>query len=336
MGATTPNQHGAGALAKLVGRAPIFVEAIRQIPAIAKSDAPVLISGETGTGKELVARAVHYSSERAGFPFVAVNCGSMVETLLEDELFGHQRGAFTGAIRDKIGLLAQAERGTLFLDEVDTLSPKAQVDLLRVLQERKFRAVGSQCDQDANVRVLAATNASLDGLLHAGAFRVDLYYRLCVFSIQLPPLRERREDILALAAHFLEKHASAHHGRFTLSAGAVDTLVAWHWPGNVRELENAIIRGVHLATTEWIEATDLRLPMQFASAAKATATTFKSRKREAIEAFEKDYLKRLMWEHGGNVTRAAAAAQKERRDLGKLLKKYDLDPRGFRASGTGC
>jgi DNA-binding NtrC family response regulator len=322
------------ALAKLVGNAPAFLDVVNQIPIVARSDAAVLISGETGTGKELVARAVHYTSARAGFPFVAVNCGSLVDTLLEDELFGHERGAFTGAVYRKAGVLAEANGGTLFLDEVDALSPKAQVDLLRVIQEKKFRVIGGK-DHEANVRIVAAANARFDEVLHDGTFRVDLYYRLCVFSFHLPPLRERRQDIVLLAKHFIEKHAPADKPGLTLSPGAAAGLLAWDWPGNVRELENAIIRGIHFSASGAIEFTDLRVPLVTAASADAPGA-FQTRKREVIERFERDYLIRLMWEHGGNVTLAAAAASKERREFGKLLKKYELDAKTFRVSAAGC
>src|SRR5215472_4396066 len=191
------------ALAKLVGEAPAFAKAIKQLPAVAKSGATALITGETGTGKELVARAIHYLSARTSQPFVAVNCGSLPDTLLEDELFGHERGAFTGAHVRRDGLIAQAEKGTLFLDEVDTLPAKAQIDLLRVLQDKRFRTIGSSVEHKADVRIVAATNAPLELLVQSGGFRADLYYRLSVFPIFLPVLRDRREDIPALAAHFL-------------------------------------------------------------------------------------------------------------------------------------
>jgi DNA-binding NtrC family response regulator len=324
-----------GALAKLIGKASAFVEVIQQIPPVAKSNASVLICGETGTGKELVARAIHYISDRAEYPFVAVNCGSLSDTLLEDELFGHERGAFTGAFSGRVGVLAQAQGGTLFLDEVDTLSAKAQIDLLRVLQEKKFRSLGSSRDQDANVRIVAAANAPFDALLQSGSFRIDLYYRLCVFSIRLPALRNRTEDIPELVAHFIEKHAPAEKAGLSVSGSAVDALLAWDWPGNIRELENAIIRGIHFSAGRSIEVADLRLP-PIAAKANGSACTFQAGKRAVIERFEKDYLTRVLLEHSGNVTRAAAAAQKERREFGKLLKKHDLDPKIFRGLRPGC
>jgi DNA-binding NtrC family response regulator len=329
-----PGKHPA--LARLIGESPAFLKAIGQIPTIASSGAMVMISGETGTGKELVAHAIHYLSGRAQFPFVAVNCGSLPDTLLEDELFGHERGAFTHAETRREGLIAQADRGTLFLDEIDTMAGKAQVDLLRVLQDRKYRVIGSSRERSADVRVIAATNVSTERLLRSGTFRTDLFYRLSVFAITLPPLRSRKEDIPALAAHFMQKHAPGDQ-RLRLGSSAVAALLSWDWPGNVRELENAVIRGIHLNRDGTIEEADLGLSdptAQLLSAPEVSVSgpsTYRAMKRAAIEAFERKYLTRLMSEHGGNVSSAARAAGKERRGLGRLLKKYCVDPKSFRA-----
>jgi two-component system, NtrC family, response regulator GlrR len=325
----------AQALAKLVGQSPIFLKAIEQLPMIAKDEATVLISGETGTGKELIARAIHYLSDRAPFPFVAINCGSLPETLLEDELFGHERGAFTDAHVRRSGLIAQAEKGTLFLDEVDTLTAKAQVTLLRVLQDKKFRILGSRGEQEADVRIVAATNAPLHQLMQVGGFRADLYYRLCVFSINLPPLRDRKEDIFLLALHFLKKYRPADGKTLQLATSARKALLSYSWPGNIRELESALIRGIRLCETNSIEEKDLGIPCSNEKAPDGPPGTFrrspslKAMKQKAIEAFERDYLVHLMCEHQGNVSHAARAAGKERRDLGKLLKKYHIDPKLF-------
>jgi DNA-binding NtrC family response regulator len=327
----------AQALAALVGQAPPFRKVIGQLPAVAGSDAAVLISGETGTGKELVARAIHYLSDRAPFPFVAVNCGSLSESLLEDELFGHEPGAFTDAKHRRPGLLAEAGRGTLFLDEVEALTDRGQVTLLRVIQERTFRALGSSAEQQAPVRFVAATNVAMWPRVQAGAFRKDLYYRLCVFSIALPPLREREGDILTLAAHFLGKHARPEGPPCVLAPSAQAALLAFDWPGNVRELENAMIRASQLCGTSRIEAEDLGLPEPEGSGAArrpGTALSFKALKQLAVDAFERSYLTRILSEHQGNVTHAARTAAKDRRDLGRLLKKHDIDPRAF-APGAG-
>lgn len=337
------------AFSRLVGEAPSFVQAIRHVTAAARAEATVLVSGETGTGKELVARAVHYLSTRAALPFVPINCGALQDTLLEGELFGHERGAYTDAGGRRPGLIKYAEKGTLFLDEVDALSLKAQVAILRVLQDKRFRPLGSNQEQQADVRVVAATNTDLQGRVESGHFRADLYYRLRILSIHLPPLRQRREDILPLTAHFLQKHGKP--GRpLRLSPAAVEVLLRHTWPGNVRELENAIIRACHLCHGTEIGVDDLGLSSsagyvnaEYGSAVSGAAgygaagdatdsaplQSFRRLKQQVIAAFEKDYLARLLTAHRGNVSRAARTAGKERRDLGKLIKKYHLDPKDF-------
>jgi DNA-binding NtrC family response regulator len=323
------------ALAKFVGRSSAFTSAIQQLPAIAKSKATVFLRGETGTGKELAARLLHYLSPRAGFPFVPVNCGSLPETLLEDELFGHERGAFTDARRERLGLLVEAEQGTLFLDEVDSLSRKAQTALLRVLQDGRFRPLGASVERPTNIRIVVASNAPVEQLVQSGAFREDLFYRLNVFSILLPPLRERKDDLLLLADHFLQKHALDPDETAHLSPEAARALLAHHWPGNVRELENALLRAAHLCQQNTIEAADLGLPLaahvltQNSPGFLRGPRSLKFLKQEAIEQCEIRYLNQLMADHKGNVSQAALAAEMERRHLGKLLKKYHINPRSF-------
>ena len=319
----------------LIGRAPAFRDVVSKLPTLAKAEGSVLISGETGTGKELVARAVHELSPRARYPFIPVNCGALVDTLLESELFGHERGAFTDAHARRQGLISQAARGTLFLDELDTLTPRAQVGLLRFLQDRTFRALGSAVEQQADVRFVAATNTRLDGLVKSGAFRADLYYRVSVLCVTLPPLRERREDILPLAEHFVAKHGGV---PVSLSAAAVEALLAWDWPGNVRELESAVTRALAVAGSGQIEPADLDLPATRGETGAMplltdASSSYKIQKRRVIDCFERQYLMKLMTDHQGNVTQAAQAAGKERRDLGKLLKRHGLDARLF-ASGS--
>ena len=317
-----------------IGSAPAFRNVVRQLPMLARTDAVVLITGETGTGKELVAQALHRLGPRAGRPFVAVNCGALVDTLLADELFGHERGAFTDARERRPGLLVEATGGTVFLDEAEALSPRAQVAMLRVLQERTVRPLGSAAEQRVDVRFVAATNVSPEGLLQSGRFRVDLYYRLCVFSLTLPPLRERREDIMALAEFFIARHAGG-LSTFKLSPEAEHVLLAYDWPGNVRELESAIVRAMHVAEEGIIEVSDLGLPDPREVDGPRTpgrgpsSAPYKIAKRQALDVFERQYLTRLMKEHGGNVTHAARAAGKERRDLGKLLKRHGLKLRPF-------
>jgi DNA-binding NtrC family response regulator len=328
----------AQSLSKLVGDAPAFLRAIATLTVAAQSDATVLVSGETGTGKELVARAIHYLSDRASEPFVAVNCGSLTDSLLEDELFGHERGAFTDAQQRRTGLIAQAERGTLLLDEIDTLTSRGQVALLRVLQDKVYRPLGSQREHQAQVRFVAATNAQLVPMVDTGTFRADLYYRLCVFAIALPPLRERPDDILRLAAHFLAKHSPrGAAAALTLSGPAEAKLLACAWRGNVRELENAMIRASRLCETGIIEvehlglSTQVALPPSFPLA--SVSGKFGLLKAELLRAFEQEYLVHLMRDARGNITHAARMAGKDRRDLGKLLKKHGLAGVSPRSAG---
>jgi two-component system, NtrC family, response regulator GlrR len=314
-----------------IGSSAPFRTIVRQLPLLARTDASVVVTGETGTGKELVAQALHRLGPRARHPFVAVNCGALVDTLLEGELFGHERGAFTDARERRQGLIVEAAGGTVFLDEVEALSPRAQVALLRVLQERTVRRLGSAVEQRVDVRFVAATNVSLEGLLRSGRFRLDLYYRLCVFSLTLPPLRERRDDIMSLAEFFIARQAP---GPITpkLSPKAANALLAYDWPGNVRELESAIVRAVHVVEEGVVQVTDLGLPHprdvdgKRMSMLGPSSAPYKIAKRQALHTFERQYLTRLMTEHGGNVTHAARAAGKERRDLGKLLKRHRLEP----------
>jgi DNA-binding NtrC family response regulator len=330
------SKRDAQALGKFIGASALFRRAIATVGVAARSDAAILIAGETGTGKELVARAIHYISDRASHPFVAVNCGSLTDTLLEDELFGHERGAFTDARHRRNGLIAQAERGTLFLDEIDSLTSRGQVALLRVLQDKVYRPLGGEREYQAEIRFVAATNTSLNAAVDAGAFRADLFYRISVFTIALPPLRERRDDILQLAVHFLDKHRAPDQAAPGLSPAAAEALVAFGWPGNVRELENAMIRAGRLCESGVIDVEHLGIP----AAAKESAVhpphaaqKLRMLKREMIRSFEYDYLSRLMRETGGNVTQAARIAGKDRRDFGKLLKKYELVGCSSRRSG---
>ncbi|MFM0053358.1 sigma-54 interaction domain-containing protein [Caballeronia grimmiae] len=340
---TVPSWYDELCTTNLIGNARTFREAIADLPRIAQSDASIIICGETGTGKELIARAVHYHGKRADFPFVPINCGSFTDTLLEEELFGHERGAFTDARNRRAGLIAEAEGGTLFLDEIDSLPMKAQIDLLRVIQDRTFRAIGSSVQHKVNIQIVAATNVPLEDLVRRGRLRSDLYYRLAVFVIHLPPLRERKEDIPALAGHFLSKHLPPAKAPLALSHEANVALMSWRWPGNVRELENVIIRGIHLARSGTIGAADLRLPKSAGTAAQQPDPYQLSHtdtrpmvvlKRELIEGFERRYLAHLLARHDGNISRAAQTAGKERRELGRLLHKYGLDPSAYRRGAS--
>jgi DNA-binding NtrC family response regulator len=286
-------------------------------------DVPVLIEGETGTGKELAAHAIHSRSARRGGPFIPVNCGAIPDSLLESELFGHRRGAFTDARFDQLGLVEQACHGTLFLDEVDALTPKGQVALLRFLQDQHFRPLGAQREQKADVRVITASNRSLEGQVAAGEFRVDLLYRLNVMRLALPPLRERHGDPTLLARHF----STTASVRFNKPALEIDgSTLAWferyQWPGNIRELENLVNRAFLLADGERIVISP---PAHLVSPhGRKAIGTFHEAKNHAIAEFESRFLSQLMGEANGNVSVAARMSGTERRHLGRLLKKYRI------------
>ena len=330
----TLGRRRAQILEKLIGEAPPFVQARQQLSRLSESEAPVLIAGETGTGKELIARALHYLSPNAGFPFVSVHCAALPDTLLEGELFGRERGAFADAHPLSEGLLVQAEHGTMFLDDVESLTPRAQGALLGVLHDRTFRVPGTSVERPVNVRFVAATNVDLGDLVRRAAFRADLFYRLRVLWLELPPLRSRRDDIPLLARYFMTKHAVRGRPAPALSLAASRALYDFNWPGNVRELENAIIRGLHLVDDGVVEPHHLGLPAaSLASASDARLSedrpSLRESKRLLVDAFEREYLARLMVESGGNVTKAARVAKKDRREFGKLLKKHGLSAKDF-------
>jgi DNA-binding NtrC family response regulator len=288
----------------------------------------VLISGESGTGKELFARAIHYLSTRADLPFVPVNCGALPENLVESEIFGHKRGAFTGAASDRPGLIREAEGGTLFLDEIDCLTPQAQVKLLRFLQDGEYRSVGSEQIRHANIRVIAAANADFNQALCLGKFREDLFYRLSVLTLTLPPLRERPGDILLLTRDFLEKQAAiTNTGPKNISLAALNRLLIHPWPGNVRELQNVLMRATVLSDRYEIELSDLNLPEDRHAVEDQSFQTLKSR---VVWRFEHDFLTSVLHAHRGNITRAARAAKKNRRAFWQLLRKHGLLPRSTR------
>jgi DNA-binding NtrC family response regulator len=316
--------HDTVGLGHLIGEDPAFVVVKRKLPLIARHEAPVLLTGETGTGKGLCAEALHYLSRRVGKPFLPVNCGAISLELFERELFGHEAGAFTGAGAGRPGLVAEAEGGTLFLDEIEALSVSAQVKLLRLLEDKTYHVVGSPKRRLADVRIFAASNGNLAETVREGAFRKDLFYRLAVLTLTLPPLRERRGDIPLLVAHFLARHAAQEAKRRRLSARAVEALCHHTWPGNVRELENVLEQALALTEGETIEAEDLPIPRMPFHPADAPGTSFQQRKAQVIEQFEKSYLEELLQAHRGNVTRAARAAHTGRRTLGRLIKKHQL------------
>ena len=343
---------------ELVGASAVFMTTLAHIRRIAASEAPLLIEGETGTGKELAARAVHYWGVRSSGPFVPVNCGALPDHLLEAELFGHERGAFTDAKLARRGLVAEANGGTLFLDEVDALSAKAQIALLRFVQDQRYRPLGSSRELSCNVRLIAATNQPLADVVQQGRFRGDLMYRLKILQLVLPPLRERTGDALRLAQHFVGLLCLKY--RLPLKGFDVTTIewMSRHpWPGNVRELENWVHRELLMAdgltigamlssgsgtadpTTSagWAASAASAASVASAAAAAAAAAsaphlgTFHDAKAEAMGQFERDYVCAALRQAGGNVTRAAQIAGKERRAFGKLIKKHGIaraTPRG--------
>ena len=312
----------------MVGNSNAMRSVYLHIEQVAPSETTVLIRGESGVGKELVARAVHQQSRRAGKVFVKFNCAALPESIIESELFGHEKGAFTGAIAMRQGRFEVANRGTIFLDEIGDLSPSTQVKLLRVLQEREFERVGSNVPLKCDVRVVAATSRDLEASIEAGKFRQDLYYRLNVFPIYIPPLRERKADLLQLADHFLEKYTKRAGKKIQrISTAAIDMLMAYHWPGNVRELENCIERSVLLSAGDSIEAQHLPPTLQMpARNGKAPEGTLAS----ALRGLEHEMICAQLKLTGGNMAEAARALGITERIMGLRVKEYRIDPQRFK------
>jgi two-component system NtrC family response regulator len=306
----------------MLGTTPRMREVFNIVQRVAKSDATVLIEGESGTGKELIARAIHARSARRAGPFIPINCGAIPETLLESELFGHEKGAFTGAHVQRRGKFELADRGTLFLDEIGELPLLLQVKLLRVLQERTIERVGGRQPIALDLRIVAATNRELLALLQQSQFREDLYYRLSVVTIQVPPLRERGEDIVLLANAFLRAAAQEQRRRVRFSAEALQALVAHPWPGNIRELENRVRRAVIMSRERTIEPGDLEL----APPAGAPAASL----RETRDRVERNALVDVLTRVRGNVSQAARELQVSRPTLHDLLDKHQLSAKDFR------
>jgi two-component system, NtrC family, response regulator GlrR len=319
-------------LTQLVGRSPAFQMEMDKIPLVAKCDASVLISGETGTGKELFARAIHYLSNRTGKPFVPVSCGAIPVELVENELFGHMRGAFTGAATSQTGLVGEAEGGTLFLDDIDCLPLMSQMKVLRLLQEKEYKQLGSTRYYHADVRVIAAANVDLEKTMKEAKFRQDLFYRLNIIPLALPPLRERPEDIPLLARHFLGKYAfEFKKENKDLGAEAMQKLLLYDWPGNVRELENVMERAVVFSRHPILQEADIQLPPSGLPALEP----FKKAKIRAMEQFEKRYIQGLLLANRGNITHAARAADKNRRAFWELIRKYKIDVRTYKPHPLG-
>lgn len=319
-------------LRQIIGESPAFQAALKQLPQIARYQACVLLLGETGTGKEVFARAIHYHGTRSAKPFIPVNCGAIPVDLLENEFFGHESGAFTSAGSARRGLLSEADGGTLFLDEVDCLPALAQVKLLRFLQDGQFRPLGGERSCSADVRVIAASNGNLQEAIESGRFRKDLYYRLNVLSLKLPPLRERGQDIPLLARHFLANYAAKFDAPAReFSPEALQKLVCYHWPGNVRELENVIQRAVVLAGQPAVGPEDIGIGEP---AAALENRNFRSQKARAIAEFEQTFVRRLLAAHSGNITKAAASAGKDRRAFWELMRKHQISTKPAAASGA--
>jgi two-component system response regulator GlrR len=309
---------------EIITRSPPMEACLQQARMVAGTDTRVLITGESGTGKELMARAIHKASPRRDGPFVAINCSAMAENLLESELFGHQKGAFTGAHKAHKGLFQAAEGGTLLLDEIGDMPARLQVKLLRVLQEQQVRPVGSTEAIAVDARVISATNQKLNEMMMAGTFREDLYYRLNVVNIRLPALRERREDVPLLVEHFLKQVAEeSGDERKVYSPEAMELLVANHWPGNIRQLYNTVRQNVALSPTRVIA------PDQVRSALGEQANALPSFS-QAREEFTRNYLSQLLQITGGNVSQAARLAKRNRTDFYKLLGRHQLNPEHFK------
>jgi two-component system response regulator PilR (NtrC family) len=318
----------------IIGRSEAMLDVFKMIETIARTNSTILLTGESGTGKGLVAQAVHYHSLRRDKPMVSLNCGAMPETLLESELFGHMRGAFTGAEQNKKGLLEAAEKGTIFLDEIGEMSPVMQVKLLRVLQERRFRRVGGLEELQADIRVIAATNQDLTKAVAEGRFREDLFYRINVIPIVLPPLRERREDIPLLAEHFLSKYAGQMEKPVNaISRPALDLLQKHEWPGNIRELENVIERAVALEATPSVQPESLPPAVRGGSARAGSATVNVGREvlpaegldlEARVQEIERGYIAQALERANGVQVKAAELLGMSFRSFRYYVKKYNL------------
>ena len=311
----------------MIGVSAVMQETFRIVERVANSSATVLITGESGTGKELIARALHTQSPRHGAPFIAINCGAIPSELLESELFGYEKGAFTGAHQSKRGLVEQADGGTLFLDEISELLPRLQVKLLRMLQEREIQRLGGEKTLKVDVRVVAATNADLRERIAEGEFREDLYYRLNVVSLRLPALRERVDDVLPLVHHFLRKHDPGDQIK-SIDPMAAQLLRQYRWPGNVRELENVVERACLLARGEELVPADL--PTELSNGAETQRGPNEAKSFSAArDEFERYYIVECLRRHNGNVSRAAREAGLQRQNFYQKLHKYNIQRRDY-------
>ncbi len=320
------------AVNQILGKSKAVHELREKIKLISPCDVTVLITGESGTGKELVARAVHYFSNRAGKPFIPVHCGALPETLFENELFGHVGGAFTGASVQQNGLVKEAEGGTLFLDEISTISPYVQIKLLRLLQEGEYKPLGSSKLQKADTRIIAAANIDLVSLVHEGKFREDLFYRLNIASLHLPPLRGRGEDIPALVEHFVNKYSKKYNKpNINISAEVMEKFILYNWPGNVRELENTIQKLIVMSTGAIVDIENPNLNIQDDAeyGSEPSPGSFQLAKKRVVDSFEKKYLFKLMKDYRGDVSNAAKHAGTSRTAFWNLLRRHNLSPKDF-------
>lgn len=323
----------------ILGNSPEFLKVLDTVRKVIQCDAPVYLDGETGTGKDVIARAIHYLSERKEHPYIAANCGAFPDLLIENELFGHQQGAYTDARESTEGLIAQAEGGTLFLDEIEALSLKGQVTLLRFLENMHYRPLGGKTEKLANVRVITATNECVAERVEAGSFRKDLYYRINVMSILLPPLRARGGDITLLADHFIRRFRIRYNKPDIQLHPATRTALKYYdWPGNVRELENRLHREFLLADGKYIVLEDIesmtrerRDPCGDRRMRKMLGAPMVKAKKYLINEFEQHYLAAALDRANGNISRAARLAGKERRSFTRLLRKYNLDSAHYKA-----
>ena len=314
----------------IIGSSAAMQEVFDLIAQVSGSEATVLIRGESGTGKELIAHSIHYNSQRSDKPFIKVNCAALPETIIESELFGHEKGAFTSAVAARKGRFELANGGTIFLDEIGDLSPTTQVKLLRVLQEKEFERVGGSETIKANVRVVAATNRDLEALMLENKFREDLYYRLNVFPVHVPPLRDRKSDIMLLADHFTEKYSKKNFKDIKrISTPAIQLLTSYHWPGNVRELENCIERAVLLSYDDVIHGNLLPPSLQ---SAESTGTEIDNTLQQALDNLEKELIMDALKSANGNLTKAAGILGISERIIGLRKRKYKIDPSNFRAT----
>jgi DNA-binding NtrC family response regulator len=318
-------------LSHILGRSKAVQELCQKVDKMSLYKVNVLISGESGTGKELAARAIHYLSRRAGKPFIPINCGAIPESIFENELFGHFKGAFTDAGLTQIGLVKQAEGGTLFLDEISAVSLYNQVKLLRLIQDKEYKPLGQAKPQKADIRIIAATNKNLKQLVKEGGFREDLFYRINVVSLCIPPLRRRKEDIPILVEYFMSKYCKEYNKPIrVLSKETMTKFMSYSWPGNIRELENKIQQIIVMSTTPVINIEVIEPTLGEPISKENRLEDFNAAKKKMISSFERTYLTQLLTEHCGNVVKAAEKAGKSRTGLWNLLKKYNISPTKFR------